>query len=94
MLIISMHIHIILTDQYPKGFSDLVKTMGCNGMNKYVQFCLCMNDSMLGLKTKYANSYGILLLFMLFFDDDDVCVYIYIYIYIYSQSCKSTFTGS
>jgi len=59
MLIISMHIYIILTDQYPKGFSDLVKTMGCNGMNKYVQFCLSMNDSMLGLQTKYGNSYGI-----------------------------------
>jgi len=56
MLIISMHIYLILTDQYPKGFSDLVKTMECNGMNKYEQFCLCMNDSMLGLKRKYANS--------------------------------------
>ena len=44
MFIISMHIYIVLTDQYPKGFSDLVKTMECNGMNKYVQFCLHMTD--------------------------------------------------
>jgi len=43
-----------------------------NGMNKYVQFCLCMNDSILGLKRKYGNSYGILLLMPVF--DDDVLI--------------------
>jgi hypothetical protein len=43
--------------------------MECNGMNKYVQFCLCMNDSILGLKRKYGNSYGILLLMSFFYDD-------------------------
>jgi hypothetical protein len=76
-----MLIYITMTDQYPKGFSDLVKTMECNGMNLYVQFCLCMNISMLGLKRKYANSYGILLR-MPFFDDDDICVCVCVCVYI------------
>jgi hypothetical protein len=40
-----------------------------------VQFCLCINDLMLGLKREYANWNGRLLLMPLY-DDDEEKIYV------------------